>query len=422
MKRNRMVVRPIKGYHLEPSKDAQQKMCKITTHQHLVCQNNKGTPLTVYTHLDDVPKDSVPEILHIPGMYIMQQSTEQFGMSSPLFGALETLFDENDVNKLNTIRKTIHTRDGYKQTMKNGPQTLKSVGDVRFLVHRQSRPTLVAELYDTFETIPIIRNLKTLMAPTEQKISNLLGFETLDDFRNNCMLQIAFYKAGQGLHHHIDSPRYGNGPVITVGMGRENLCYDTYQTTDHLTTWPYRTDDPPMFRIPFHAGDIVIFDDDARYNWTHAVPFDMPDTKCTFIYRIEADNLPYSIYRGFDPILHGHTVRVFETSVDKQGRNTISHTTQKSKPFPKLPELEHAMPTIHTFTEKVRPLVADAIKTNPNTSLSVTLTKLQGIIHPKHYESKVELRRIENERIKHRKNQDTRKPTPHKKPESIKTT
>ena len=161
------------------------------------------------------------------------------------------------------------------------------------------------------------------MAPTEQKISNLLGFKTLDEFRHNCTLQMVSCKSDQGIHHQIDGPQYGGGPIITVGVGREKLCYDMFQTTDQLSTWPYKDDDPPIFRIPFHAGDIVILDDDARYNWTHATPFGIPDAKYTFLYRAAVDKLPYSIYRGFDPIFHGHTVRVFETGVDKQGRSTI---------------------------------------------------------------------------------------------------
>lgn len=374
------IVYPMYGHQLQLDKDTDQKICKITNHEHLKCQNNRNTPLTIYTHVDNVPRESKIKPLHIPGMYIINQNIKPFLSSSPLFKTMQQLFNEGDIYKFNGIRKTIHTRQGDKYKPEGGPPNLANVGESQYLVHRKTKPPSVAAIYDTFEEEPELRDIKSLMTPTEQKISDLLGFQTLDEFRKNCFLQIVSFKENIGINNHIDNARYGGGPIFTVGIGRERLCYDTFQTTEMQTTWPYETEDPPVFRVYFRAGDIVILDDDMRYNWTHGIPHGMQGAKYTFIYRTRIDRLPYSVYRGYDPLFNGHTVRVFETSTDTQGRKTIEHTTQKSRELPDLPKLEPTIPTIQNFGEKVRPLIMDAIKPKHNTPLNTMLTTLLGMV------------------------------------------
>ena len=75
MEQKHMTTHPIKGQRVQPNKDTKLKICKVATHEHLVCQNKKGTPLTIYTHVCEVPKGSGPENVHIPGIHIVQQST-----------------------------------------------------------------------------------------------------------------------------------------------------------------------------------------------------------------------------------------------------------------------------------------------------------------------------------------------------------
>lgn len=367
------------GHRLQLDGNVERKICKITNHAHLACQNAKNTPLTVYTHVDNVSRESNHVSLHIPGMYIIKQNTAPFLSSSPLFKAMQQLFNDDDIDKFNEIRQTIHIQHGSGHAPNDGPRTLQNVGNAQYLVHRKTNPLSVAALYNVFATKPELKDIKNFMTPTEQKISDLLGFKTLDEFRNNCFLQLVSLKTNIGINHHIDSARNGDGPIFTIGIGRENLCYDTFQTTEMLTTWPYKPEDPPIFRVPFNAGDIVILDDDMRYNWTQGIPRGIKDAKYTFIYRTRIDRLPYSVYRGYDPLFNGHTVRVFETSTDTQGRKTIEHTTQKSRELPDLPKLEPTIPTIQNFKEKISPLITDAVKPKHNTPLNTMLTTLLGM-------------------------------------------
>ena len=93
-------------------------------------------------------------------------------------------------------------------------------------------------------------------------------------------VQFLKYDEGVGIKAHIDNILRSDATVITIGIGRD-VVYDFSPIlhTEHKFKGK-------VIRAILPEASAVLLNGDVRYHWTHAIPYGVPETKYTIIWKL----------------------------------------------------------------------------------------------------------------------------------------
>lgn len=126
-------------------------------------------------------------------------------------------------------------------------------------------------------------------------IMKIYNIKNEKDIVNKVQLVLLKYDLKTGIWLHIDNiKRYNQGPIITLNIGPK------FYYNDFAPSLLNRDKNP--IRIKIDQGSLLITDGSARMEWSHGIPFNVPNDKFKYTIMFKCDNFnPKNV--GYNKIL-----------------------------------------------------------------------------------------------------------------------
>lgn len=130
-----------------------------------------------------------------------------------------------------------------------------------YIFDKKREPQYVCDFVEL--VIDYAPNLVSLIEHTLQRYGEFAGF-TDEEMIDLGRFWIAYYHPGSGVNPHIDNVYKSNGgPIMTLSIGSTSIYQDMIPLDNNKQSM--------RFEVPI--GTAVILDEDARYDYAHALPF-----------------------------------------------------------------------------------------------------------------------------------------------------
>lgn len=116
----------------------------------------------------------------------------------------------------------------------------------------------------------------------ETCIAKMLNIDK-SELENHGHLVFLRYSSKTGMWLHLDNLLRSDSTTFTIGIGRNHCVYDFAPTLLHR----YTKEPLSSLRTTFPNGSLCAMDGEARYQWSHGVPYGMEGIKFTIIFKLQ---------------------------------------------------------------------------------------------------------------------------------------